>query len=523
MKPPAYPAMRILAVLFLLFALPGEPAAHSMLLSSEPADGAVVEAGPSRIELRFNEPVVPVALRVIDATGATLHGPGSALRSDDGRVTFELPAPLANGQYVVSYRVVSADTHPVAGSIAFAVGTAIGETVDDEIADPSLERRWSRIARINRFLRDLLLAVGCGGLFFVAWLAPVQGRALRPALAFAAVLAAVATIAGVGISGARVALAPSLLDASVWRIGASTSAGISALAILAGVALAALKQRVAVVAGLVVVAVGTALTGHAATGEPRWLVPLVQATHSFAALVWVGAFAPLLWGCARWSGDVLAQTARGFSRVGITSVAVLFAAGLILTASRVSLPDGLTATDYGLLVAMKGVLFVAMLALAADNRLRAASGKHLVRNVALELALAIVALAVTANLSHTPPHTPAEHAGHAVVAPAGPSVALVRDGRVLFLAINGRILDLHFGDGAGATFDPLEVEIVLISEANGIAGLRRAARRVGAGHYRVEEPSLAIEGLWRIEVGALVTDFRKDMYAAELRVGPRKR
>lgn len=492
-----------------------------MLLSSEPADGAVLEAGPSRIELRFNEPVVPVALRVVDGTGATLHGPGGALRSVDGVVSFDLPVALANGQYVVSYRVVSADTHPVAGSIAFAVGTAIGEAVGGVEADASLDAHWSKIARLNRFMRDLLLAVGCGGLFFVAWLAPLHGLSLRRALAVTAGLAAVATVAGIGISGARVALAPSLLDSSVWRIGFATSAGVSAFVMLAGIVLAALKPRAVVAAGLAVVAFGTALTGHAATGEPRWLIPAVQTVHSLAALVWIGAFVPLLWGGLRWPDVVLAQIARGFSRTGIGCVAALFAAGLVLTVSRVKLPGGLLQTEYGLLIAAKGAIFALMLALAADNRLRAvaAGRRRLVRNVAFELLLATFAVAATASLSHTPPHAHlhAEHAGHAA---AGPSVAIARDGRVLFVAIEGRTLDLHFGDGAGATFDPLEVEVVLSSEANGVDGLRRSARRIGPGHFRLEEASLAIPGLWRIEIGALATEFRKDLYTAELRVGP---
>lgn len=44
-------------------------------------------------------------------------------------MAFDLPAPLADGRYVVSCRVVSADTHPVAGSFVFAVGTGIGALV----------------------------------------------------------------------------------------------------------------------------------------------------------------------------------------------------------------------------------------------------------------------------------------------------------------------------------------------------------------------------------------------------------
>ncbi len=516
--------MRRIVLLFLLLLLPGEAAAHSMLLSSVPPDGAVLSSPPARIELRFNEPVVPVALRVIDATGTTLHGPEGAHATGDTGVAFDLPAPLADGRYVVSYRVVSADTHPVAGSIVFAVGMGIGEVPPDE-GDPALDAFWSRIAKANRFVRDLLLAVGCGGLFFLGWIAPPLGGDLRRAFAVAAVLAGVATVAGVGLAGARVALAPGLLDPAVWRIGAATSAGISALSILAGIGLVLSGRRTATMACLVAIAIGTALTGHAATGSPRWLVPAAQAIHSACALVWIGAFVPLLWGCVRWRDEALAKVADRFSRVGIACVAGLSVAGLALAATRVPSAEALWTSEYGLLVAIKGVSFALMLGLAADNRLHAlqAGRRRFARNVAFELAIVLVVLATTAILSHTPPHVPDAHAGHAVAARTGPSIALSRDGRVLFVEIDGTVLDAHFADAAGAAFDPLEVEVELSSRANAIAGLRRKARRMGPGHYRVDEASLAIAGAWQIEIGALVTDFRKDLYATELVVGPRGR
>lgn len=516
--------MRILAILFLLLALPGEPAAHSMLISSVPADGAVLEASPAHIELQFNEPVLPAALRIVDATGRTLHGPEGASATGDKGVTFDLPAPLADGRYVVSYRIVSADTHPVAGSIVFAVGMGIGDVQADEV-DPARDAFWSKIAKANRFLRDLLLAVGCGGLLFVVWLAPSGGRDLRSSLTVAAVLAGVATLAGVAISGARVALAPDLLDLTVWRIGAATSAGISALAILIGIALVLKGRRFTTVAGVVAIAAGTALTGHAATGTPRWLVPAAQALHSFCAIVWIGAFVPLLLGSVRWTGDEIARVAGRFSPVGIGCVTGILCSGVALAATRIPLPEALWSSEYGLLIAIKIAAFAFMLALAADNRFRALRDgrRRFARNVACELAIAFLVLATTAVLTHTPPMAHGGHASHAATARKGPSIALTRDGRVLFLEIDGTVLNAHFADAAGTAFDPLEVEVELSSQANGIAGLRRMATRMGPGHYRVDEASLAIAGTWQIGIGALVTDFRKDMHATELVVGPRKR
>jgi copper transport protein len=99
-------------------------------------------------------------------------------------------------------------------------------------------------------------------------------------------------------------------------------------------------------------------------------------------------------------------------------------------------------------------------------------------------------------------------------------VALVRDGTVLTLGISGGRLDIYLADAGGAPLDPMEIDVELASPANGIAGLRRKLARGGPGQFGLNEPSLAIPGLWRIEIGVLVSDFRKVMYETELRVGP---
>ncbi|MBI3506962.1 MAG: copper resistance protein CopC [Proteobacteria bacterium] len=513
-------------VLLLLFALasPNDADAHAMLLDSTPADGDVVVDPPARIVLRFNEPVVPVALRIVDATGATVQGPDGGYATDETGIAFDLPAKLASGRYVVAYRVVSADTHPVAGSFVFAVGLDTLESSDVEIGagDPVLDTFWSRVAIAVRALRDLSLAVGCGGLVFAGLFGIPAAGIPRRFLVGVAILAAAATLAGTGIAGARVALAPSLLDLGVWRLGFGISAGPSAIAILLGIGATLIRGRLAPLLGMLAIAAGTALTGHAATGEPRWLVPAAQALHSLAALVWIGAFVPLLWGIARWPAGDVVRIARRFSGLGIACVIALAAAGIALAVTRIELPAGLTASGYGILVAAKSVLFVALLALAADNRLRAlpADPMRLRRNVRLELAVAVCVLGTTATLSHTPPYMEEDHASHAMAARAGPSVAIVRDGRIVTVEIAGDRLSIYLADTAGVPFDPLEVEVALASPANGIAGLRRAAQRLGPGQFALREASLSIPGVWQIEIGALVTDFRKMILETELRVGP---
>ncbi|KGN40815.1 copper resistance CopC family protein [Knoellia aerolata] len=95
--------------------------AHSRLLLSSPADGATVPASPGELVLTFNEDINPefVTVRVTDGEGgavvdadATVTGP---------TVTVPVAQPIAAGSYKITYRVVSADSHPISGSTAFTI------------------------------------------------------------------------------------------------------------------------------------------------------------------------------------------------------------------------------------------------------------------------------------------------------------------------------------------------------------------------------------------------------------------
>src|SRR5215210_205147 len=107
------------AILLILALLPGRAEAHATLLESTPRDGAVLMAWPPAFELTFNEPVAPLVLRLIGSAGSeTLSG--STSRAD--RLSIRAPQTLPHGTYVLSWRVISADGHPIGGSLVFSIG-----------------------------------------------------------------------------------------------------------------------------------------------------------------------------------------------------------------------------------------------------------------------------------------------------------------------------------------------------------------------------------------------------------------
>jgi hypothetical protein len=121
-------AGRLLAVVVMLgFAAvlgAGPAAAHSVLLQTSPTRGGTVATAPASVALTFNE--------MPQGEFSTIHVTGpDGQRRDSGHVqvvndvvneSFAGTRPA--GRYVVDWRVVSADGHPVSGEFTFSARSA---------------------------------------------------------------------------------------------------------------------------------------------------------------------------------------------------------------------------------------------------------------------------------------------------------------------------------------------------------------------------------------------------------------
>src|SRR5690606_37774694 len=106
-----------------LAAMPEPALAHASLTDAEPAAGSVLDEPPDAVRLTFNERLESglYAIRVFDGRGREVTKDKAVLSPDRREVSVALPR-LADGTYTVSYRVLSADGHPVAASYVFHVG-----------------------------------------------------------------------------------------------------------------------------------------------------------------------------------------------------------------------------------------------------------------------------------------------------------------------------------------------------------------------------------------------------------------
>ncbi|MEV4803334.1 copper resistance CopC family protein [Nonomuraea sp. NPDC049421] len=115
---------RLLTVLLLAVAATGllwSPArAHNVLIGSDPKDGAALTAAPERVTLVFDQAVRQgyAQVGVTSADGGSWADGAASVAAE--RVSVQVK-PLPAGSYVVGYRILSSDGHPVTGKISFTV------------------------------------------------------------------------------------------------------------------------------------------------------------------------------------------------------------------------------------------------------------------------------------------------------------------------------------------------------------------------------------------------------------------
>ncbi len=127
--------MVLLVTLASWFGLAGPAAAHNVLISSDPAEGATLQAAPAVVRLTFDQPVQdfqPVVTVIGPDNQRYESGPPAI---DSTVVTAPVAGLSAAGPYVIAYRVVSADGHPVEGEVHFQLAEAA--PTDSTPAEPA--------------------------------------------------------------------------------------------------------------------------------------------------------------------------------------------------------------------------------------------------------------------------------------------------------------------------------------------------------------------------------------------------
>lgn len=423
-----------LAVLVLApFALPGSAAAHAELVATTPERGAQLDSAPQRVSFRFNEPVEAGfgAVRVFDAEGGRVdEGDLLRPRGDSNAVGVALRSDLPNGSYTATYRVVSADSHPISGGFVFTVGeggpapaASVAELIDEGEAGAATSVAFGAV----RALAYLAIGLAVGGVIFLAavWLPALRAAsAARPDWADAShalarrfghvatatvALGLVSTALGIVLQGANAggtsfwtALDPAVIGdvlatrfGTVWGLRLLDWALLGALVLVAvaGARLPVLRPAslgatglaarriaappvlaaLALLLGFLVVSPG--LSGHASVTEPELLVMASDTLHVLAMSTWLGGLAAIVLVLpaatrvleAPDRTRLLAASLRRFSPLALASVAVLLATGTYQSILYLESLGDLTGSAFGRAILIKIVLILALIALGALN------------------------------------------------------------------------------------------------------------------------------------------------------------
>ncbi|MET8221887.1 copper resistance protein CopC [Streptomyces sp. NPDC005301] len=415
----------LLAVVGALLAGAGPVSAHAALTGSDPRQGAVVDRAPTQITLSFSEKVALSggSVRVLDPEGKRVDT-GDPADLGGAMYAVRLHAGLPDGTFTVTYQVVSADSHPVAGAFTFSIGapSQTSVSVSDRTAGGGVVGGLYGFARYLSYAGFVLL-VGGAAFVLACWqrgagVRPVQRLVVGGWLTLTGATLALLLLRGAYTGSGKFA---DVFDLGLLGQVLQTKTGaalVSRLLLLAAGALfiavlfgAYVKQDEAdspepgdeadadaegpadtdadaeadaaaqrrdltfglgigggvVAAGL---AASWAMSEHASTGVQPGIAMPVDVLHLLAVAVWLGGLATLLVALHRAPSDapIEAGAVRRFSRVAFGSVVVLAATGIYQSWRQVGSWRALTDTGYGQLLLVKIGLVAVLVGIAWISR-----------------------------------------------------------------------------------------------------------------------------------------------------------
>ncbi|OMI38755.1 copper resistance protein CopC [Streptomyces sparsogenes] len=386
----------LLTALLCALSVGASPAsAHAALTATDPADGAVVKTAPSQVRLTFSEGVLLSrdSVRVLDPDGKRVDtGSPAHVGGRSSTAAVALHSGLPDGTFTVAWKVVSEDSHPVAGAFTFSIG-APSKTKAKVPSDAGPDTTVETLYDIGRYAAYGGFAALVGGCVFAGLCRssrPVQKLTVGGWVTLFSATLLLLLLRGPYTDGKGIG---GVFDLGGLGDVLSTKPGAALLSRLlllgaAAVFLAVLfgsyarraadadpRRRQDLAFGLAfggtVVSVGLAATWamaeHASVGIQSALAMPVDVVHMLAVGVWLGGLGALV--ATLRAGEPIERAAvRRFSRLAFGSVVALVLTGVYQSWRQVGSWSALTGTDYGRWLLVKIGLVGVLLAIAAVSR-----------------------------------------------------------------------------------------------------------------------------------------------------------
>jgi copper transport protein len=569
-----------------LLALPATAFGHATLQSTVPERGAQLDTPPAEVVFKFDEAVEASfgALRVFDSAGQEVQvGKAYHPGGRGAEIAIKLKPGLGDGTYTATFRVVSADGHPVSSGFVFTVGDAAppSESLDELLAGGGSSGSITNSAlSVARGVQYGAIALGLGALIFllVVWRPlGVSSRAftrrVEQLLLVAGAAGLVSAIVAIVLQGAVgsgtsfwSALSPDTVrEVLNTRFGTAWGIGVLAWAVVlivlafrplrgkqvapppeppepvlvggGGAAIATAPAPAAVtrqrsapkLAALAVPLFGLALLpslgGHTSVQQPVAVLLGANIVHVLAISAWLGGIAVLVFALRAATSELepdartplLAGAVGRFSALATIALPLVLITGVVQSIVEVGSFPALLDSAFGRAVLIKIIVALAIVALGFVNRQRmlpalrraktpGRTGVLLRRTLRAELALGLVAIAVTGALSSYAPSVAESSGPYATSVTVGPARI---DVTVDPAKVGPNQLHLYLFDAkTGAPFEQTE-ELTVSAEMpeKQIAKITLSPHLAGPGHYVVDGASLGVEGEWTIHTVIRVSDF----------------
>jgi copper transport protein len=525
----------IFIMIFLLFVFhPSSSEAHAYIIQSSPAENEVLNKGPANVKITFNEAIQPVfhSLKVVDEKGKRVDKEDGHVEKDHPSIlTATLKKNLPEGIYMIRWKVISGDGHPVEGTIPFRIGN--GSKSNAPLTNETIGYFPKADMILIRWLQYVSFALLVGVIFF-------QLCIFNPPKNLESFHRRRNLLIWISAVGMTVSILLSLplqakLDADVNWLNAFQITYIKNTLLYTNFGPVFLAQLVLLIFLFVflvmalrydrngwliaswIVGFGLLLTkafvGHAVSAEHPLLALAADFLHLAAVSIWLGSLLSicfLLPTCLSQQDQEEKKSSywlaiHRFSIWGMGISAMILVTGFY--SGMIHIPDwhSVVSTTYGRFLLAKVFLFVVMMVFAAYHWVRGRKKERTIgRTVWVEFAIGIATLAVAAMLANMPTAVEANGAVH--------DTKKTENGYVVSLKVDPAKLGknsfyINIVDDHGKTVQGLQQVVMTMTLKDmdmGDTTIQVPTKSLGSGYVTETIP---MAGHWNIHIHGLTHTF----------------
>lgn len=489
--------------------------AHAVIESTEPTANSVLSKAPTSVSLNFDEPVDTSLgwMRVFDADGKRVVAAKLGRGDGDDSVRVAMPE-LADGGYLVVWRVMSADGHAVEGAFGFQIGESslpVGNDVVSTVVGAQGDNQLpGRVAGAGRYISYVALA-----LLFGLCVLNLTSRRLRVSMigAIGAVsVLVVLLMTGPNTLGGTVADA---FDGSLLADTISTRSGtmmVARILFFAAVAIVGSRMPRRILGLILTLLAATfAAGGHSGSESPVVIAILVTTVHVAAVSIWVGGILAVL---VHGLTSNLENSVQRFSKIMNFVLPAVVLSGVLTATRNLGGLSGLFDSTYGKLTISKLLLVIAMGVIAIIVRRKLRGDVQPKKVLATEAVCGLAAFVLAAVLAVTPPINASSSVFQLTAVEAG----LVANITVNPVGTGANEIHVLFSPPGGALSKVGDVKIRYSLPERSVPNLDATVSEASPNHW-IGVLNFPYTGIWKVEVLAKPTPSDTVRFVLEVAIG----